>query len=189
MIFKNRAETPLSFSLGGKKYDVAIGGECDIPDHLAYAVTHMGLPLDGPKTEAAAPKAGETSAPKMRAGTHTKEPDVLDAHAPAPLPDAPQPKRANVPKEPDVLDAHAPPPLPNDPPPKVRAHPAAHPEVQPAANAVADTRPAPSPSHEAAPATPHDKPHERDWRDDDRKAAAHDAPTEEGEGRRKTTKR
>lgn len=45
MRFRNTKEVALDFTLGGDRYQVPVGGTCEIPDRIAYAVVKHGLPL------------------------------------------------------------------------------------------------------------------------------------------------
>lgn len=57
MKFRNRLDVPLDFQLDGIRYQVEVGGTCDIPDRVAYAVAHSGLPLDQVQAVKGAPDA------------------------------------------------------------------------------------------------------------------------------------
>ncbi len=46
MRYHNTALAALSFTLRSQRYEVAAGGEVEIPDRLAYAVKARGLPLE-----------------------------------------------------------------------------------------------------------------------------------------------
>jgi hypothetical protein len=43
--FLSTAPHPLTFSLGGKPYQVPVGGEVEIPARVAFAIKQRGLPL------------------------------------------------------------------------------------------------------------------------------------------------
>lgn len=39
------SDKDLHFELAGKVYDVPVGGTCEVPDRIAYAIESRGLPM------------------------------------------------------------------------------------------------------------------------------------------------
>lgn len=79
MKFRNKIGKPLSFDLGGKHYDVEAGGECDVPDRIAYAVARHGLPLEPVKNEPKAVSKAVKLEPKAEQEPEQEEPLGLEA--------------------------------------------------------------------------------------------------------------
>lgn len=85
MKFHNPMEHPLDFQIGDQRYKVAVGGEVNIPDRLAYCVRAYGLPLkEGPSPVAAAAQARVEAA---RAPIRLVPASVAAAQAAPPPPD------------------------------------------------------------------------------------------------------
>jgi len=77
--FRNKIDKPLSFDLGGKHYDVEVGGECDVPDRIAYAVEKHGLPLEPAKNEPKAVSKTIKLEPKAEPEPEQEESKAIEA--------------------------------------------------------------------------------------------------------------
>jgi hypothetical protein len=72
MKFRNRLDSPLKFEIDGVRYNVDVGGTCDIPDKFAYHVEHAGLPLDmeDPPPLMMRGSRGDGTEPGKKGGSH-----------------------------------------------------------------------------------------------------------------------
>lgn len=65
------ASQPLGFTLDGMRYDVPVGGTCEIPEQLAFAVKLIGLPLEPASdvpAERESPAGSQLEKPKAKTG-------------------------------------------------------------------------------------------------------------------------
>lgn len=91
MRFRNAINKPLKFELGGNLYEVEVGGFCEVPDKISYAVKGHGLPLEPVEDEpqADAPVIAE---PKASAVITAESDDLLEELTrPDPEPESHQP--------------------------------------------------------------------------------------------------
>lgn len=76
MKFVNLTQKDLAFEIHGKHYSVPVGGECEVPDRVAYCVKLHGLPLTPAADVEPAPKPVAVPEPEPMPGPVKDEPQA-----------------------------------------------------------------------------------------------------------------